>query len=108
LYLKDLAKHVLEDKIDFKKINKQSDEEVIAELTAVKGIGRWTAEMFLIFALKRPDVFSAGDLGLRNAIKKLYGLKKDPTPAQLAKIAALWSPHRSLASRYLWASLNNT
>jgi DNA-3-methyladenine glycosylase II len=106
-YLKDLARHVAEKKIDFKKIEKQSDEEVITELVAVKGIGRWTAEMFLIFELRRPDVFSAGDLGLRNAIKRLYGLRKDPTPQQMEKLAKAWSPHRSLASRYLWASLDN-
>ncbi len=106
-YLKDLAKHVLQKKIDFQKIEKQSDAEVIAELVAVKGIGQWTAEMFLIFELRRPNVYSVGDLGLKNAIKKLYGMRKNPTPKQLEKISALWSPYRSLASRYLWASLDN-
>ncbi len=71
----------------------------------VKGIGRWTAEMFLIFSLGREDVFSYGDLGLRNAIRNLYGLKNHPTPAQAEKISSAWKPYRSLASRYLWASL---
>lgn len=104
-YLKDLARHVKEKKIDFEAIGRQSDEEVIAELVAVKGIGRWTAEMFLIFSLGRPDIFSAGDLGLRNAVKRLYGLKKDPSTKRLLSISKAWTPYRSLASRYLWASL---
>jgi DNA-3-methyladenine glycosylase II len=104
-YLKDLAKHAIQKRIDFKKIETQTDEEVIQELVAVKGIGRWTAEMFLIFSLGRPDVFSPGDLGLRNAIKKLYGMRKDPTAKQLERLSKKWAPYRSLASRYLWASL---
>ena len=82
-----------------------SDEEIIAHLVQVKGIGRWTGEMFLMFALQRPDVFSHGDLGLRNAIKNLYGFKKPPTFSQIERIAAKWSPYRTTASRYLWKSL---
>ena len=84
-----------------------SDEEIIEMLVKVKGIGRWTAEMFLIFSLGRPDVFSFGDLGLRNAIKKLYLLRKEPPLKQLQKLSSRWSPYRTCASLYLWASLNN-
>jgi DNA-3-methyladenine glycosylase II len=105
-FLKDLSRKVLDGTVDFKKMPRWTDEEVIAHLTQVKGIGRWTAEMFLMFSLGRDDVFSYGDLGLRNAMQKLYGLKKHPTPAQAEKIAAQWRPYRTLASRYLWASLD--
>lgn len=106
-YIKDLAMHVEEKKIDLKKIEKSGDEEIIEALTAIKGIGRWTAEMFLIFSLGREDVFSHGDLGLKNAIKKLYGLRKHPSPERARVISDKWKPYRSLASRYLWASLDN-
>lgn len=105
-FLKDLSRKVLDGTVDFKKMPRWSDEEVIEHLTRVKGIGRWTAEMFLMFSLGRDDIFSYGDLGLRNAIQKLYGLKKHPTPAQAEKIASQWKPYRTLASRYLWASLD--
>jgi DNA-3-methyladenine glycosylase II len=105
-FLKDLSRKVLDGTVDFRKMPKWSDEEVIEHLVRVKGIGRWTAEMFLMFSLERDDIFSYGDLGLRNAIQKLYGLKKHPTPAQAAKIAEKWKPYRTLASRYLWASLD--
>ena len=107
-FLKDLSKKILDRTVDFKKIDTWADEEVIEHLTAVKGIGLWTAEMFLIFSLGRADIFSYGDLGLRNAIKKVYKLKKQPTERQAEKLAAQWKPYRSLASRYLWASLDNT
>jgi DNA-3-methyladenine glycosylase II len=106
-FIKDLARKVIDGTVDFKAMDQWSDEEVIAHLTQVKGIGRWTAEMFLIFSLGREDIFSYDDLGLRNAIKALYKLKKHPTRAQAEKLAAKWSPYRSLASRYLWASLKN-
>jgi DNA-3-methyladenine glycosylase II len=105
-YIKDLAGHIATGKISFKKLRRLDDEEVIVQLTAVRGIGRWTAEMFLMFALERPDIFSYGDLGLRNALKKLYKLRASPTPRQAEKITAAWRPHRTLASRYLWASLS--
>ena len=85
-----------------------SDEEVIEHLIEVKGIGRWTAEMFLIFSLGREDVFSYGDLGLRNAIRTVYKMKKHPTEKQALALAAKWAPYRSTASRYLWATLKNT
>jgi DNA-3-methyladenine glycosylase II len=106
-FMKDLAKKTLDGSLNFKTIDTLSDEEVIGHLTSVKGIGRWTAEMFLIFSLRRDDVFSYSDLGLRNALKKIYKMRKPPTPAQAEKITARWKPYRSLGSRYLWASLDN-
>jgi DNA-3-methyladenine glycosylase II len=104
-FMKDLSKKVLDGTVNFRAMKKWSDEEVIEHLVQVKGIGRWTAEMFLMFSLGREDVFSYGDLGLRNAMQKLYKLRAHPTPTQAEKIAEKWSPYRSLASRYLWASL---
>jgi DNA-3-methyladenine glycosylase II len=105
-FLKDLSRRVLDGTVNFKEMPSWSDEEVIEHLVAVKGIGRWTAEMFLMFSLDREDVFSYGDLGLRNAIKKLYKLKKYPSRARVDKITAKWKPYRTLASRYLWASMD--
>ncbi len=105
-YLKDLARHVADKRLDFHKFHKWTDEEIIQHLISVHGIGRWTAEMFLMFSLNRPDVFSPGDQGLKNAIRHLYGLRKEPTPKQLKKISDVWKPHRTLACRYLWRSLS--
>ncbi|QQS22814.1 DNA-3-methyladenine glycosylase 2 family protein [bacterium] len=107
-YIKDVCSKVIAKEVRLNSLNRMTDEEVIAELVKIKGIGRWTAEMFLMFSLMRPDVFSNGDLGLRNAIIKLYKLKKPPTEKQLERITKKWSPHRTTASRYLWKSLNNT
>lgn len=106
-YIKDLASKVLTKEVDLSTLEKLRDEEVIIHLTKVKGIGRWTAEMFLIFSLARPDVFSYGDLGLKNAMQKIYGLRKHPSPKKAAEISDKWKPHRSAGSRLLWASLNN-
>jgi len=106
-FIKDLAKKTLDGTLDFKHMDVMTDEEVIEHLTAVKGIGRWTAEMFLIFSLRRDDIFSYGDLGLRNALRRLYKMKKPPTPRQAEKITGKWKPYRSLGSRYLWASIDN-
>lgn len=106
-FIKDLARKTLDGSLNFKKMEVMSDEEVIEHLTKVKGIGRWTAEMFLIFSLRRDDVFSYGDLGLRNALQRAYKMKKPPTPARAEKITAKWKPYRSLGSRYLWASIDN-
>jgi DNA-3-methyladenine glycosylase II len=106
-FIKDLARKTLDGSLNFKTIDTLNDEEVIEHLTSVKGIGRWTAEMFLIFSLRRDDVFSYGDLGLRNAMQRIYKMKKPPTPRQAEKITARWKPCRSLGSRYLWASLKN-
>lgn len=102
-YLKNLAKHTTQ--FDLQRLRDMTDAEVIAELTKVKGIGPWTAEMFLMFTLAREDVFSYGDLGLRNAIKKLYKFKHEPTRKQMEKISSKWSPYRTYAARILWASL---
>lgn len=90
--------------LDLENLNQLSDDEIKKELIKIKGIGPWSAEMFLMFSLKRPDVFSVGDLGLRTAIERLYGIKRDDQKAILA-LAETWRPHRTLASRLLWASL---
>ena len=104
-YIKDLAKHVEESGLVFEQFDIMTDEEIITELTKVKGIGRWTAEMFLMFSMDRPDIFSYGDLGIRNAIKKLYGFAEAPTKEEAEKIAEKWRPYRTIACRYLWKSL---
>ncbi|HUC02209.1 MAG TPA: DNA-3-methyladenine glycosylase [Candidatus Paceibacterota bacterium] len=106
-FIKDLARKTLDGTLDFKHMDAMSDAEIVEHLVRVKGIGQWTAEMFLIFSLGRDDVFSYGDLGLRNAMKKIYKMKAAPTSAQAEKITAKWKPYRSLGSRYLWASLKN-
>jgi DNA-3-methyladenine glycosylase II len=105
-YIKSLAKLVEKNEINFKKFSKMSDEDIISQLIKVKGIGRWTAEMFLMFCLNRPDVFSHGDLGLKNAIKKWYKLDVKINPKKYHRLVQSWSPHRTSAARYLWASLN--
>jgi DNA-3-methyladenine glycosylase II len=106
-YMKNLAKFVLKHNQEFKNLNKFSDEEIVNLLTQIKGIGRWTAEMFLMFNLGREDVFSHGDLGLRNAIMKIYKLRKKPSLRRATEISNKWKPYRSIASLYLWASLRN-
>ena len=104
-YIKNISHALKNREVDFKKLEKDSDEEIIQALTKLKGIGRWTAEMFLIFSLARPDVFSKGDLGLRNAVKKLYKIDALKHHKKIDALQNLWKPHRSLASRHLWASL---
>jgi len=104
-YLKDLAKHVETGKLDMKAISKMGDEDVIAQLTQVKGIGRWTAEMFLIFSLGRMDVFPVGDLGLRRGVQIAFSLKEMPKPKETEKFGDRWKPYRSVATWYLWKSL---
>lgn len=106
-YLRSLAEHVLAGKLELERLDELPDEEVSAQLTDVKGLGQWTADMFLIFHLRRPDVLPVGDLGIRRAVQIAYGLDGLPTPAELAQIAEPWRPHRSLASLYLWSSLDN-
>lgn len=106
-YLHSLAEHVESGELELHKFNKLPDEQIIEELTAVKGLGLWTAQMFLMFHLNRPDVLPTGDLGIKNAIKAAYRLRKDPTPERMTKIAKPWQPHRTLACRYLWRSLDN-
>lgn len=105
-FIKDLAKRILDHSIDLKTIDELSDEDVVAHLIQVRGIGPWTAEMFLMFSLLREDVFSQGDLGLKNGIKKIYNLKKHPSPQKARQIAEKWRPYRTLAARYIWASID--
>ena len=107
LAIRDLAAHFEAGKINARKLAKMEDEAVIAALIPVRGIGRWTAEMFLMFSLGRPDVLAVDDLGLRNAMKKLYDLPEIPKPDAMREIAAPWRPFRSVASWYLWRSLDN-
>lgn len=106
-YIKDLADKVASKSIAIDTLELLSDEDVIAELIKVKGIGRWTAEMFLMSALARPDIFSFGDLGLQTAIKKAYGYKKLPSQRTMLTLSKKWSPYRTHAARVLWASLDN-
>lgn len=104
-YLKDLSKYVEEGTLEIKKLPKMSDEDVITQLTQVKGIGRWTAEMFLIFSLGRMDVFPVGDLGLRKGVQMAFSLKELPKPKETEKFGDRWRPYRSVATWYLWKSL---
>ncbi|MET0824120.1 MAG: DNA-3-methyladenine glycosylase 2 family protein [Solirubrobacterales bacterium] len=105
-YVRDLAEHVLSGELELDRLDRLSDERVIAEITAVRGFGLWSAQMFLIFFLERPDVLPTGDLGIRKAAQAAYGLDQPPGPAELERIAEPWRPHRSLASVYLWESLS--
>lgn len=103
-YIKNIATAFLDGEIDVGEIKKMNDEEAIKELTKIKGVGKWTAEMTLIFTLNRDDVFSLGDAGLRRAIKNLYNIEKDK---DILKLSETWKPNRSLACWYLWRSLEN-
>ncbi len=104
-YIKDLARHVRDDRLNFHRFPHMTDEEIIEELTQVKGIGRWTAEMFLMFNLARPDVLPVDDLGIRNAAMKAYAMRTRPTSKRLRQLGERWRPYRSAASWYLWRSL---
>ena len=104
-YIRDLAQKTIRGKVKFEALRELGDEAVIENLTQVKGIGVWTAHMFLMFALERPDVLPTGDLGIRSAIRKAYGLAELPDPEQIAELAAPWRPYCSIASWYLWRSL---
>ncbi len=106
-FVRDLARRVEDGSLRLDAFDAMTDDEVIATLTQVKGIGRWTAEMFLMFRLHRPDVLPVGDLGIVNAIKRAYRLRKTPTPERMTKIGENWRPYRSIACWYLWASLDN-
>jgi DNA-3-methyladenine glycosylase II len=106
-YIRDLAQHVEDGSLHLASLDDMSDEAVIAELTAVKGLGEWTAHMFLMFHLHRPDVLPVGDLGIRRAVERHYGLEGMPDAETLERLGERWAPYRTLASLYLWHSLDN-
>jgi DNA-3-methyladenine glycosylase II len=104
-YLRDLAAHFADGKIPTRRFLKMSDEEIIQSLLPVKGIGRWTAEMFLIFVLNRPDLLPVDDLGVRKGFQKVYGLKTEPKAAKMIEIAEKWRPWRTIGSWYMWRGM---
>ncbi|WP_333647620.1 DNA-3-methyladenine glycosylase family protein [Candidatus Binatus sp.] len=106
LYIKDLAAHVRDGKLNFHRFHRMTDEEIVAHLTQVKGIGKWTAEIFLMFHLGRPDVMPADDLGVQNAVKRHYKMRQRPNRKRLLKHAERWRPYRTAAAWYLWRSLD--
>ncbi|HET8689862.1 MAG TPA: DNA-3-methyladenine glycosylase [Candidatus Saccharimonadales bacterium] len=109
-YILDLAQHIVDGRLKFDRFDELSDEEITKELTDVKGIGKWTAHMFLMFCMARADVLPVGDLGIRNSIRQLYGFDHLPTPADIEAVAEKynWAPYRSVASWYIWQNLDNT
>ncbi len=106
-FIKDLAGHVIDGRLDLDGLTEHPDEEVMRQLVAVKGIGRWTAEVFLMFKLGRQDVLPADDLGLMNAVHRVYRLRKRPDARRLRQMGEVWKPYRSVAAWYLWASLDS-
>jgi DNA-3-methyladenine glycosylase II len=104
-YLKDLARHAVTGELDMENLHELSDEEILAQVTAVKGVGVWTAQMFLMFRLGRPDVLPVLDLGIRKAVQRIYGLRKMPEAHKIEALAAKWRPHCTVACWYLWRSL---
>jgi DNA-3-methyladenine glycosylase II len=106
-YLRSLAEHVLSGELELERLDALPDEEIYSELTAVKGIGEWSADMFLMFHLDRPDILPVGDLGIRRAFERAYGLAELPGAEEMERIAEPWRPYRTLACRYLWRSLEN-
>jgi DNA-3-methyladenine glycosylase II len=106
-YLRDLSTQIAAGRLNLDELDSLPDETVIERLTAVKGFGRWTAEMFLMFRLHRPDVLPVGDLGILNAIQRLYRLRKRPNAKRVQKMGEAWKPYRSVASWYLWQTLRN-
>jgi len=103
-YLRSLAEHIISGELQIDHLDKLSDDEVRAQITASRGLGRWSADMFLLINLERPDVLPIGDLGIRSAVRRLYRLDHLPTPREVDAIGEKWRPNRSLASLYLWAS----
>jgi DNA-3-methyladenine glycosylase II len=106
-FLRSLAEHVISGELELDRLDDLPDEDVTAELVAVKGLGEWSAHMFLMFQLERPDVLAVGDLGIRRAVERAYGLDALPTPAELTVLGEPWRPWRSIACRILWRSLDN-
>jgi len=107
-YLRDLAARVHSGEVPIDRLSELSDDDVIAALTSIKGIGRWTAQMFLMFRLGRPDVLPDLDLGIQKGIQRAYRMRKLPTPKRVLEVGAKWAPHRTIASWYLWRSLDAT
>jgi DNA-3-methyladenine glycosylase II len=109
-YIQDLARHVLDGSVRFEHLDSLSNQEIIDELTAVKGIGEWTVHMFLIFCMGRLDILATGDLGVKTGVRNLYGFSTLPTPSEMTKLADdnSWQPYASLACWYIWKSLDNT
>ena len=105
-YIRDLARRTRSGEIDFAKLPRLADAQVIERLTRVKGIGVWSAQMFLLFTLRRPDVLPTTDFGIQNAIRKAYGKRKLPKPQQVEKLGRAWHPYCSVACWYLWRSLD--
>ena len=101
-YLRDLAARVADGRLDLVALETMEDDEVIAAITSVKGLGRWSAEMFLMFRLNRPDIFPVGDLGIVKGVQKLFGMKRPPKPRTMERLAESWRPYRSVAAWYLW------
>jgi len=108
VFLRSLAEHVVSGALDLAHLDQHSDEEVTAQLTAVKGVGLWTAQIFLMFQLGRPDVLASGDLGIRRAVQRAYALADLPSTDELEALAQPWRPYRTRACRHLWRSLENT
>jgi len=106
-YLRDLAAHVEEGSLELERLPELPDDEVTAQLTAIKGLGQWTADMFMMFHLGRPDILPVGDLGIRRAVQVEYRMRKLPDPKRLEKTARPWRPYRTLACLFLWSSLDN-
>src|ERR1700726_1552886 len=104
-YIRDLATHVNNRTLNFHRPSRMTDDEIIADLTRVRGIGRWTAEMFLMFNLHRPDVLPVDDLGVRNAVARVYAMSSPPPPKELREFGERWRPYRSVAAWYLWQSM---
>ena len=107
-FLRSLAEHVVDGSLELDRLDQLPDEQVTAELVAVRGIGPWSADMFLMFHLQRPDILPVGDLGIRRAFKNLYGLDELPDGAAMVAIAEPWRPYRTLACRYLWRALDGS
>jgi DNA-3-methyladenine glycosylase II len=107
MYLRDLSEKIVSGALALDGVEQLDDEAVITALTTVKGVGRWTAEMFLMFRLHRPDVLPLGDLGILTAVQRAYGMRKRPSPERLRKLGDIWKPYRSIACWYLWRSLDN-
>jgi DNA-3-methyladenine glycosylase II len=105
-YIRDLTERTLDGSLNYRRLARRDDEDAIAELIQVRGVGRWTAQMYLMFCLGRPDLFPVDDLGIQNAMKRLYGLPQKPERSRLEEIAIAWAPFRTVASWYLWRSLD--